>query len=347
MQRIVINTLPPGPTRATSVPLISTPVLQVCTARPENFSLMPPPPAVSLGRVMLPKLTGLHPVCIVYGPDGVLNLPKFDLPTRASTPFPDPNVLPRPEAEPKNPPVEGFGKLRERSAEERSSPILESILVGKPQPENVDTQPEARSPDYSPATGFQAMPEGEEAVSEGEEAVSEGEEAMSYNSPSSPSYRPCSPTREEDQLVESLIPPPGIKMEPMDSTNPQVLATKPSVTQLQRQLRSRDRKLVRARAFLSSLSHNVHRRILYRKELASLRTEFRDKQLIFDTEIAALRAQLAEMRKEKERMVSTNSQLTAKEIRLSQTIRQLHIDLGRMRHVNRSFAARFAARAQY
>ena len=95
------------------------------------------------------------------------------------------------------------------------------------------------------------------------------------------------------------------------------------------------------------LGPNVHRRILYRREIASLRTVFRDKEQIADTEIAALKAQLAQMQTEKEWLTLANNRLISKQIRLSQTIRQLHISLGRMRQVNQSFAARFAARAQY
>ena len=304
----------------TSVPLVSTPVLQICPARVANSATataMPPPTSVPLGRVMLPKLSGLHPIAVVYGLDGVLEVVESDPPSRVPTPMPASN---RPAEE----------------SDVRSNSILESNPVWKSQP-----QPEQRQGEPENAA------EGEDAISEGRSAVAEDEESVLYNRPSSPSYRPSSPTREPGYLVESLIPASSIKVEPMDTTDAQVISVHPDVKQLLRELRSRDRKLIRARACLSSMAHNVHRRILYRREIASLRTVFRDKELISDTEIAALRAQLGQIQKEKECMSLANSRLISKQIRLSQTIRQLHITLGRMRQVNQSFAARFATRAQY
>ena len=69
--------------------------------------------------------------------------------------------------------------------------------------------------------------------------------------------------------------------------------------------------------------------------------------LIHETEMAAIQAQLGQAQQQKECVSLANSRLISKQIRLSQTIRQLHIALGRMRHANQCFAQRFAARAQY
>jgi hypothetical protein len=109
----------------------------------------------------------------------------------------------------------------------------------------------------------------------------------------------------------------------------------------------RDKKINKARALLLSMADNLYRRKLYRRQLVSLRAVFKDKTLIFQTEMAAMQAQLAQSKQQRESESLANSRLISKQIRLSQTIRQLHIALNKMRHANSMFAQRFAARAQY
>ena len=78
MNRLKLDTMPPGGPRVTSVALVSTPVLQICPARVADRSTtstaMPPPTSIPLGRLLLPKLSGLHPIAVVYGRDGVLEV---------------------------------------------------------------------------------------------------------------------------------------------------------------------------------------------------------------------------------------------------------------------------------
>ena len=152
---------------------------------------------------------------------------------------------------------------------------------------------------------------------------------------------------EHRDWVDQVAPAPvsTIKTEPMDTSDDQMVST--YVRHLLKEIRSRDKKINKARALLLSMADNLYRRKLYRRQLVSLRAVFKDKTLIFQTEVAAMQAQLAQSKQLRESESLANSRLISKQIRLSQTIRGLHVALNKMRHANSMFAQRFAARAQY
>ena len=185
---------------------------------------------------------------------------------------------------------------------------------------------------------------------DGEESEPEGGEAMSYSPPSSPDYRPSSPTMVEDKLIEELIPAGSledIKAEPMDSTGVEVVSVVPGLSQLREQVRSRDKKLKRAKAIIRSLQHNVAKRSQLKCKLSKLQDVIHDQQESFDFEISALRAQLLDLERGKAKMVDVANTLTVKSTRLSEECRLLNADLIRLKAVNLQFSHRFAARPQY
>ena len=224
----------------------------------------------------------------------------------------------RAEGEPKPGKASGSGEGEKSEHQEAGPEDVETT------PEGEVAEPEERTMSYSPSEGEGAMPE--------------GEEAMSYSG------------------LQALLSHPGggqtcggadsFRLEGHQG-GADGLSVSPALAQLKVQVQSGDRKLTRAKAIIRSLGHNVDKRSLYKRKLAGLHVELRDQQSVFDTEIAALRAQLHELEKGKAKMVEAANKMNVKNIRLSQVIRHLHIDLGHLRAVNRQFAYRFAARPQY
>ena len=154
----------------------------------------------------------------------------------------------------------------------------------------------------------------------------------------------------EDKLVEELITAGAsedIKEEPMDSTGVEVVSVSPGLSQLKAQVKSRNRKLSRARAIIRSLHHNVDKRGQLKRKLASLHDEMRDQQEAFDAEISALRVQLLELEQGKAKMVDVANTLNIKSTRLSEECRLLSADLVRLRDVYLQLAHCFAARPHY
>ena len=321
--------------------LVSTPVVEICpaqfAARPSGSTAMPPPRSVPMGRLLLPKVSGLRPIAVVYGKNGVLKDPGTPALPRVPTPMPG-ATLPAeepgrwnpcgrvpPPPQPDHNPTAGLAEEEDEASDQDDD-------------SDTETQPGTDSEDEGPVDEF-ASPE--------EKASAEREEAIVYNRPGSPSYCPAEPIVEPRDWVESVAPAPAstVKAEPMDTNDDQMVST--YVRHLLKEIRSRDKKIYKARALLFSMADNLHRRVLYRRQLSGLRAVYKDKILIHQTEMAAMQAQLGQARQQRECESLANSRLISKQIRLSQTIRQLHIALNKMRHANSMFAQRFAARAQY
>ena len=326
--------------------LVSTPVVEIYpsefVAPPSSSTAMPPPKTtVLMGRLLLPYRSGRRPIAVVYGKNGILKEPEPPAPTpRVPTPMPG-AVLPDDEPG-------------------RWNPV--GLVPPPPQPDHNPTadlseedEPSDQDEESDSETQAGSGPEDDDLIggpldkyaSPEEEAVAEREETMVLNRPGSPSYRPAEPTVEHRDWVDQVAPAPvsTIKTEPMDTSDDQMVST--YVRHLLKEIRSRDKKINKARALLLSMADNLYRRKLYRRQLVSLRAVFKDKTLIFQTQVAAMQAQLAQTKQQRESESLANSRLISKQIRLSQTIRQLHIALNKMRHANSMFAQRFAARAQY
>jgi hypothetical protein len=327
--------------------LVSTPVVEVFPAEfaapPSSSTAMPPPKStVPMGRLLLPYRSGRRPIAVIYGKNGVLKEPEPPAPTpRVPTPMPG-AVLPAEEPGRWNP--VGLVPPPPQPDHNPTADLPEEEDEPSDQDEESDSETQAGSdPEDDDLIGGPL----DKYASPEEEAAAEREEAIVLNRPGSPSYCPAEPIVEHRDWVDQIAPAPTstIKAEPMDTSDDQMVST--YVRHLLKEIRSRDKKIYKARALLLSMADNLHRRKLYRRQLAGLRAVFKDKTLIHQTEMAAMQAQLAQSRQQRECESLANSRLISKQIRLSQTIRQLHIALNKMRHANSMFAQRFAARAQY
>ena len=322
------------------IPLVSTPVVEVFPAQfaapPSSSTAMSPPRSVPMGRLLLPYRSGRRPIAVIYGKNGVLKEPETPAPTpRAPTPMPG-AVLPAEELGRWNP----CGRVPPPPQPDHNPTAGLSEEEEEDQDDESDTETHSGSdPEDDGPLDKYASPE--------EEAAAEREEAIVYNRPGSPSYCPAEPVVEPRDWVDQVAPAPTsiVKAEPMDTSDDQMVST--YVRHLLKEIRSRDKKIYKARALLLSMADNLHRRVLYRRQLSGLRAVFKDKNLIHRTEMAAMQAQLGQIKQQRESESLANSRLISKQIRLSQTIRQLHIALNKMRHANSMFAQRFAARAQF